>query len=72
MNHASRIIAIGILFHSAVRAADIYVSPTGSDVASGKASAPFASIGKALKAASGNEPTTIWLEDGVLSRRADH
>lgn len=55
MNHATRIIALCFLFHSAVRAGDIYVSPKGSDAASGTETRPFASIGKALKAISGNQ-----------------
>lgn len=65
MNHATGIIALCFLFHSAVRAGDVYVSQKGSDAASGTETRPFASIGKALKASAGNQPTTIWLEDGV-------
>src|SRR5262252_3132165 len=52
-----------LLAPAAARAAEWYVSPTGSDSAAGSSAAPFASLSKANSAAAAGD--TIWVHGGT-------
>ena len=56
--------ALAVLFSPALaRAAEYYVSPTGSDSAAGTSAAPFATLSKANSAAGAGD--TIWVHGGT-------
>jgi hypothetical protein len=57
-----------LLTMASVAGMDLYISPAGSDAASGMIDAPFASLPAALRAARkrpAGEPCTIWLRAGT-------
>ena len=61
---ATLVAALAIVVAPALaRAAEYYVSPTGSDSAAGSAAAPFATLTKANSAAAAGD--TIWVHGGT-------
>lgn len=66
---AAVVVPLSVTFASVAKAAstDVYVSPTGSDSASGSQTQPFRTVAKGLSAA--RPGSTVYLRGGVYSER---